>query len=49
MAPKHTVELFESQTIRRVWVEAEEKCYVSVVNVVGALSVSADPGAYRRK
>ena len=34
--------LFENKKIRSVWVEAEEEWYFSVVDVVGALTDSAD-------
>ncbi len=46
MAAKQTTELFESKTIRRVWVESEEKWFFSVVDVVAALSGSVDGRKY---
>lgn len=41
--------LFENKKIRSVWVEAEEEWYFSVVDVVGALTDSADPTDYLKK
>ena len=49
MASEQTIELFESNTIRRMWVEAEERWYFSVVDVVRALTGSVDASAYWRK
>jgi len=39
--------VFQSKHIRRIW--HEEEWYFSVVDVCGALTESADPGAYWRK
>lgn len=41
--------LFEEQQVRRVWVEADQKWYFSVVDVVGILTSSVNAGAYWRK
>lgn len=41
--------LFENKKIRSVWVEAEEEWYFSVVDVVGALTDSADGRKYWNK
>ena len=41
--------LFENKKIRSVWVEAEEEWYFSVVDVVGALTDSANPTDYLKK
>jgi hypothetical protein len=41
--------LFEDQPIRTAWVEDEEEWYFSVVDVVEALTESADATAYWRK
>jgi SepF-like predicted cell division protein (DUF552 family) len=41
--------LFENDSVRRVWVEQEEKWYFSVVDVVRVLTGSSDSGAYWRK
>lgn len=44
-----SIKLFESKKIRSVWVEAEQKWYFSVSDVVGALTDSLDAKAYWRK
>ena len=41
--------LFEEQQVRRVWVEADQKWYFSVVDVVGILTSSVNAGAYWQK
>lgn len=38
--------LFNNKTIRTIWVQNEEKYYVSVVDVVGALTESKRPRKY---
>ena len=43
------LQLFEDQPIRTAWNEAEEEWYFSIVDVVGVLTESSDPGAYWRK
>lgn len=43
------VKLFENQKIRSIWVEAEQKWYFSVADVVGGLTDSADAKAYWRQ
>ncbi|MEG1911088.1 MAG: Bro-N domain-containing protein [Cloacibacillus sp.] len=43
------IALFENKKIRSVWVEAEEEWYFSVVDVVEALTDSADPKQYIKK
>jgi DNA-damage-inducible protein D len=43
------VKLFENQKIRSIWIEAEQKWYFSVADVVGGLSDSADAKAYWRQ
>jgi len=40
--------LFENKTIRTVWSKEDEKYYISVVDVVGALSESENPQVYWR-
>lgn len=42
------IAVFKKQKIRRVWNEEEEKWYFSVVDVVGVLSNSKEPGNYWR-
>ncbi len=41
--------LFNDKTIRTVWDKDEEKYYVSVIDVVGAVSESKDKQSYWRK
>lgn len=43
------VKLFENQKIRSIWIEAEQKWYFSVADVVGGLTDSADAKAYWRQ
>ena len=40
--------LFNNKTIRTVWDKDEEKYYVSVVDVVGAIAESDNPQVYWR-
>ena len=44
-----SIVLFENDSVRRVWVEQEEKWYFSVVDVCRVLTSSLDAGAYWRK
>ncbi|MCF7816395.1 MAG: Bro-N domain-containing protein [Kiritimatiellales bacterium] len=41
--------LFEEKQVRRVWNEAAQKWYFAIVDVVGVLTDSVNPGAYWRK
>jgi len=41
--------LFEEQQVRRIWVEADQKWYFSIIDVVGVLTDSVNAGAYWRK
>lgn len=43
------IKLFEGNQIRSAWNNEKEEWYFSVVDVVGILSNSKDPGAYWRK
>ena len=43
------LQMFEDQPIRTAWDEEREEWYFSVVDVIGALTESADPAAYWRK
>ena len=43
------IQLFENQPIRTAWVEDEEEWYFSVVDVVQALTESADGRKYWNK
>lgn len=41
-----SIKLFQSNQIRSVWNEDEQQWYFSIVDVVGALSESANPNNY---
>ena len=43
------IKIFEGNQIRSVWDNVKEEWYFSVVEVVGTLTESKDPGAYWRK
>ena len=43
------LQMFENQPIRTAWDEEQEEWYLSGVDVVGAMTESADPTAYWRK
>src|SRR5665647_2638582 len=49
MDKKAAIKLFETQKIRMVWDEQQEKWFFSIVDVVGILSESTDPPSYWRK
>lgn len=49
MRENDKLQIFEDQPIRTAWDEEREEWYFSVVDVVGALTESADPAAYWRK
>jgi hypothetical protein len=49
MPRKAAIQVFEQQQVRTVWDAVEEKWYVSIVDVVAALTDSTDPNAYWRK
>ncbi len=49
MGNNEKLQLFEDQPIRTAWDEEAEEWYFSIVDVVGALTESADPLAYWRK
>ncbi len=44
-----SIVLFENDSVRRVWVEQEEKWYFSVVDVCGVLTSSSDARKYWNK
>ena len=46
MSNQASIKLFETQTIRTAWNEAEEEWYFSVVDVVGVLTDSPNPRKY---
>ena len=41
--------LFEDFPVRRKWVEAEEKWYFAIVDIIAILTKSDSPGSYWRK
>lgn len=41
--------IFKNETIRTIWDKEDEKYYISVVDVVGAISESKDKQSYWRK
>ena len=45
----NSIKLFESKQIRTAWDEEQEKWYFSVVDVVAALTDSANPTDYLKK
>ncbi|TAE42229.1 MAG: hypothetical protein EAY66_00915 [Sphingobacteriales bacterium] len=49
MTKNSTIQLFESNQVRSLWNEAEEKWYISIVDVVAVFTNSIDPNAYWRK
>lgn len=49
MDQEHSIKLFENKKVRVQWVQEEEKWYFSIVDVIGVLTDSVDPGAYWRK
>ena len=49
MTKKEALQLFEEKKIRSVWDDKEEKWYFSIVDVVEALTDSADPKQYLKK
>lgn len=49
MTKKESLQLFEEKKIRSVWDDKEEKWYFSVVDVIEALTDSADPKQYLKK
>ena len=49
MTKKQALKLFQDRNVRVVWDDETEEWYFSVVDVVGVLTDSVDPGAYWRK
>ena len=49
MTQKQALQIFDEKRIRTAWDDETEKWYFSVVDVVGALTDSANPTAYWRK
>lgn len=46
---KNEIKLFEGKQIRTHWDEEKEEWYFGVVDIIGVLTESKDPGAYWRK
>jgi hypothetical protein len=49
MTKETAVKLFEEKQVRTVWDAAQEKWYISIIDVVSILTESVDPNAYWRK
>ncbi|MEC4004541.1 Bro-N domain-containing protein [Flavobacterium sp. SUN052] len=49
MTKLNAIQLFENKKVRTIWDEEQEKWYISVIDVVGALTESVDANAYWRK
>ncbi len=49
MSEQNHIQAFENQTIRTAWDAEQEEWYFSVVDVVHALTDSADPKQYIKK
>ena len=43
------IKLFEGKQIRSAWDNEKEEWYFSIIDIVGVLTDSKDPGAYWRK
>jgi hypothetical protein len=46
MEPKNSIKVFENKQVRSVWDSEQEKWYISVVDVIEVLTVSANPHRY---
>ena len=46
MTQKQAIQLFEERKVRTVWDDESGKWYISVIDVVGVLTDSADPNNY---
>ena len=46
---QNEIKLFEDKKVRTSWSEVEEQWYFSIIDVIEALTDSADAGAYWRK
>ncbi len=49
MTKKDSLKIFDDSTIRTIWDSENEKWYISIVDVIAALTESIDPVAYWRK
>ncbi len=48
MTKKEALKIFEDKKVRTVWDDEQEKCYFSIVDVVGVLTESNNPQVYWR-
>jgi len=48
MGKLNTLKLFEDKKVRTVWDDKQEKWYVSIVDVIAALTDSPNPQVYWR-
>lgn len=49
MSQQEQIKIFQEQNVRSVWDEEKEEWYFSIVDVVGALTESANPTDYLKK
>lgn len=49
MSQQEQIKIFQEQKVRSVWDEEKEEWYFSIVDVVGALTESANPTDYLKK
>lgn len=49
MEKKNEIKLFEEKKVRTLWDEQQGKWYISVIDVIEALTDSIDPQVYWRK
>lgn len=49
MTQKQAIQLFEERKVRTVWDDDTEKWYIAIVDVIAAITDSADAAAYWRK
>ena len=49
MKQQNTIQIIEHKEVRSIWDEANEKWYISIVDVIAILTESDDAAAYWRK
>jgi hypothetical protein len=49
MKQQNAIQIFEHKEVRSIWDEANEKWYISIVDVIAILTESVDAAAYWRK
>jgi hypothetical protein len=49
MKQQNTIQIIEHKEVRSIWDEANEKWYISIVDVIAILTESVDAAAYWRK